>query len=99
MRKTHPALVLFTLLSITGWCPQANAQFAVIDVGAIAQLAQEVQQMQQALQIAQNQLNQAQREYQSITGLRGMQNLASNVNRNYLPPTWTQLPTALSSPI
>ena len=99
MRKTLPALVLFTLLYITGWCPQANAQFAVIDVSAIRQLVQEVQQTQQALQTAQNQLNQAQREYQSITGLRGMQNLLGNINRNYLPPTWAQLPTVLSSPI
>jgi type IV secretion system protein VirB5 len=99
MRKTHPALVLFTLLSITGWCPQANAQFAVIDVGAIAQLVQQVRQMQQALQTAQSQLNQTQQEYQSITGLRGMQNLLGNINRNYLPPTWAQLPTALASPI
>jgi hypothetical protein len=40
--------------------PSARAQFAVIDVGAIAQLIQEVQQMQQALQVAQNELNQAQ---------------------------------------
>src|ERR1700688_1088708 len=99
MHKTLPALVLFTLLSITGLCPQARAQFAVIDVGAIAQLIREIQQMQQALQTAQNQLNQAQREYQSITGLRGMQNLLSNINRNYLPSTWAQLPTALASPI
>src|ERR1700731_2007398 len=99
MHKSLPALVLFTLLLITGLCPQANAQFAVIDVGAIAQLIREVQQMQQALQTAQNQLNQAQREYQSITGLRGMQNLLSGINRNYLPPTWAQLSTGLASPI
>jgi len=79
MRKTLPALVLFTLFSITGFCPQARAQFAVIDVSAIRQLVQEVQQMQQALQTAQNQLNQAQREYQSITGLRGMQNLLTRL--------------------
>ena len=68
MRKTLPALVLFALFSMTGLCPQASAQWAVIDVGAITQLIQEVQQMQQALQTAQNQLNQAQQEYQSMTG-------------------------------
>jgi type IV secretion system protein VirB5 len=28
-----------------------------------------------------------------------MQNLASGVNRNYLPPTWAQLPTGLAAPI
>jgi type IV secretion system protein VirB5 len=55
--------------------------------------------MQQALQTAQNQLNQAQQEYQSITGPRGMQNLLSNLNRNYLPSTWAQLPMAMASPI
>jgi hypothetical protein len=99
MLKTLPVLVLFTLISLAGLCPQANAQFAVIDVSAIRQLVQEVQQMQQALQTAQNQLTQAQREYQSITGLRGMQNLLSGINRNYFPPTWAQLPIALASPI
>ena len=99
MRSTLPAIVLFALLSLTGLNREARAQWAVIDVGAIAQLIQEVQQMQQALQTAQNQLNQAQQEYQSITGLRGMQNLLSGINRNYLPTTWSQLPVALASPI
>jgi type IV secretion system protein VirB5 len=82
-----------------GFCPPAKAQFAVIDVGAIAQLLREVQQMQQALQTAHNQLSQAQQEYQSITGPRGMQTLLSGIDRNYLPSTWAQLPTALASPI
>ncbi len=99
MRKTLPALILFALLSVSGFCQEAKAQWAVIDVGAIAQLMQQVQQMQQALQTAQNQLNQAQQEYQSITGLRGMQNLLSDINRNYLPSTWAQLPAALASPM
>ena len=99
MHKTLPAIVLFVLLSITGFCPPAKAQFAVIDVGAIVQLVQEVQQMEQVLQTAQNELNQAKQEYQSITGLRGMQNLLSNINRNYLPTTWAQLPIGLASPI
>jgi type IV secretion system protein VirB5 len=99
MLKTVPALILFALMSMAGFAPQAKAQFAVIDVASIAQLIQEVQQMQQALQVAQNQLNQAQQAYQSMTGLRGMQNLLSNVNRNYLPSTWSQLPTALAAPL
>ena len=99
MHKRLPAIVLVVLLSITGFCPQAKAQFAVIDVGAIVQLVQEVQQMEQVLQTAQNELNQAKQEYQSITGLRGMQNLLSNINRNYLPTTWAQLPIGLASPI
>ena len=71
----------------------------MIDVGAIVQLVQEVEQMEQVLQTAQNELNQAKQEYQSITGLRGMQNLLSNINRNYLPTTWAQLPIGLASPI
>ena len=99
MRKTLPAVILFALLSVTGFAPQAKAQFAVIDVASIAQLIQQVQQMQQALQVAQNELNQAQQTYQSMTGVRGMQNLLSNINRNYLPSTWAQLPTALASPM
>ena len=99
MHRTHPAIVLVVLLSITGFCPQAKAQFAVIDVGAIVQLVQEVEQMEQVLQTAQNELNQAKQEYQSITGLRGMQNLLSGINRNYLPTTWAQLPIGLASPI
>jgi type IV secretion system protein VirB5 len=99
MHKTLTSIVLFVLLSITGFCPQAKAQFAVIDVGAIVQLVQEVEQMEQVLQTAQNELNQAKQEYQSITGLRGMQNLLSGINRNYLPTTWAQLPIGLASPI
>jgi hypothetical protein len=99
MRKTLPAMILFALFLLTGMAREAKAQWAVIDVGAIAQLMQQVQQMQQALQTAQNQLNQAQAEYQSITGVRGMQNLLSGTNRNYLPTTWAQLHVTLASPI
>jgi type IV secretion system protein VirB5 len=97
--KSMPAVVLLVLVLTLGLCPPAKAQFAVIDVASLAQLIQEVQQMQQALQTAQNQLIQAQQEYSSITGLRGMQNLLSGINRNYLPGTWSQLPTALATPL
>ena len=99
MRNSVPAIFLFAIFALTGLNREAEAQFAVIDIGAITQLIQQVQQMQQALQTAQNQLNQAQQEYQSITGIRGMQNLLSGINRNYLPTTWAQLPVGLASPL
>jgi type IV secretion system protein VirB5 len=95
-RIIPPVVVILALLGLTR---PAHAQFAVIDVASLAQLIQQVQQLEQALQTAQNQLSQAQREYQSITGSRGMQNLLAGTNRNYLPGTWTQLPTALAAPI
>lgn len=83
------------LLRMTG----AQAQFAVIDIGAITQLIQQVQTTQQQLITANNQLAQAQSEFNSITGNRGMQSLLGGTNRNYLAPSWTQLPAALATPI
>lgn len=71
--------------------PAARAQFAVIDVPALAQLVEEVQTMQQQLQTARNQLQSAQQALQAMTGDRGMQLLLSGVVRNYLPANWTQL--------
>jgi type IV secretion system protein VirB5 len=91
--------ILIGAFSILTVAPAARAQWAVIDVGAIAQLMQEVQQMEQALQVAQNQLNQAQQTYQSMTGNRGMQLLLSGTVRNYLPPTWPQVSTSLAGAI
>jgi type IV secretion system protein VirB5 len=91
--------ILAAALTILGGAPTAHAQWAVVDVGAIAQLIQEVQQMQQALQVAQNQLGQAQQAYQSITGGRGMERLLSGTVRNYLPADWTQFSTSLAGPI
>jgi type IV secretion system protein VirB5 len=81
---------------LAGSVPVARAQFAVIDVGAIVQLVQQVATLQQQLQTAENQLSQAQQEFQSMTGGRGMQNLLSGTNRNYLPSTWTQLQAAMT---
>jgi type IV secretion system protein VirB5 len=86
-------------LAILGVTQAARAQWAVVDVGAIAQLIQEVQQMQQALQVAQNQLSQAEQTYQSMTGGRGMEMLGAGIVRNYLPANWTQLSTSLAGPI
>jgi P-type DNA transfer protein VirB5 len=84
-------IALPVLIVLVGFSPRSHAQIPVTDVGAIAQLLIQVQQLTQQLQTIQNQLTQARMEYQSITGSRGMQNLLSGTNRNYLPPTWTQM--------
>lgn len=90
MCKAIWGFVLIALLSIAG--PRAaHAQFAVIDVASLGQLIQEYETLQQQLSTAQSQLTQAQSAYAAITGTRGMQNLLSGTNRNYLPTTWSQL--------
>jgi type IV secretion system protein VirB5 len=74
--------------------PAARAQWAVIDVGAIAQLIQEVQTLRQQLLTAQAQLNQAETALASTTGNRGMQLLLGGTQRNYLPTNAVQLTAA-----
>ena len=71
--------------------PSARAQWAVIDVGAIAQLIQEVQTMAQQLATARAQLQSAQQTLQAMSGDRGMEKLLAGTQRNYLPTNWTQI--------
>jgi type IV secretion system protein VirB5 len=73
----------------------ARAQWAVVDSPAIAQLVKQVQTMEQQLATARNQLESANRAIQAMTGDRGMAQLLSGTNRNYLPANWTQLTAAL----
>ncbi len=82
--------VSFVLLA-----PVAKAQWAVIDVAAVARLTTEVQTLEQSLATEQRQFINAQRQLQAMTGSRGMQNLLSGIRRNYLPQNWTQLDAAL----
>ncbi len=82
------------LIILGATAPAANAQWAVVDVQAIAQLVQEVNTMQQQLQTAQAQLLQARQALQSMTGDRGMELLLAGTPRNYLPANWTQLASA-----
>ena len=82
------AVCLVASMTVT---PAARAQWAVIDVPAIAQLVQEVQTMRQQLDTAHNQLQSAQQTLQSMTGDRGMQTLMGGITRNYLPTNWAQL--------
>lgn len=87
---------LFLGLLATAPLKPAHAQFAVIDVASIVQLVQQVQELEQQVATARSQLAQAQSEYAAITGNRGMQQLLSGTNRNYLPTNWTQLSQVLS---
>lgn len=75
--------------------PAAHAQWAVIDVGAITQLVQEVTTLRQELTTAQQQLSQARSEYAAITGNRGMDQLLSGQNHNYLPADLAELNAVL----
>ncbi|HEV2702709.1 MAG TPA: type IV secretion system protein [Steroidobacteraceae bacterium] len=86
-------LLAFVLMSAA---PSARAQWAVIDVSALAQLMQQVQTLDQALTTARGQLSQAQQDFQAITGTRGMQNLLSGTVRNYLPANMSDLSAALA---
>jgi type IV secretion system protein VirB5 len=71
--------------------PTAHAQWAVVDAPAILQLIKEVQTTAQQLATAKNQLLQAEQALQTMTGDRGMEQLLSGTNRNYLPSNWTQV--------
>ena len=75
--------------------PAARAQWAVVDAPAIAQLIKEVQTMEQQLATARNQLDSANRAIQAMTGDRGMAQLLSGMNRNYLPANYAQMTAAL----
>jgi type IV secretion system protein VirB5 len=91
--------VLMMLLALSmslGGNQQARAQWAVVDVGAIAQLIQQIATMRDQLQTARDQLAQAQRAYESVTGPRGMENLLGNTVRNYLPSDWRELESAMT---
>ncbi len=69
----------------------AAAQWAVVDVGAIQQLLQQYAVLEQQLTTLRSQLSQAQQQYAALTGGRGMQQLLSGINRNYLPASWADL--------
>jgi type IV secretion system protein VirB5 len=82
--------IAFLAASILGM-PTARAQWAVVDAPAIVQLIQEVQTTAQQLTTAKAQLLQAEQTLQTMTGDRGMEQLLSGINRNYLPSNWTQV--------
>ena len=93
MRSLLSRLIAMGALSLAS-ISVAHAQWAVVDVGAIAQLVEQLLTMQQQLDTARNQLEEQRAHYRSITGSRGMQLLLRGVNRNYLPQDWAALVAA-----
>lgn len=98
MKSMRSGISIIAVVVLLAVAPAAHAQFAVIDVASVTQLVQEVQTAVQELQTAQSELAQARQSYQSMTGTRGMQNLLSGTNRNYLPTDVTSLEATLSGP-
>jgi type IV secretion system protein VirB5 len=96
MNAPKLAALVFVLVSTCGLARPAAAQFAVIDPAALVQLLIQVQQLAQQLAVAQQTLTQAQQAYAAVTGGRGMQFLAPNLQRNYLPTNWAQLTGAMA---
>jgi type IV secretion system protein VirB5 len=96
MNKWRARFLFLVPLFTMGLTPAAHAQWAVIDVAAINQLIQEVTTLQQALSTAQQQLAQAQSAYAAITGNRGMSQLLSGTNWNYLPSNSSDIQAVLS---
>jgi type IV secretion system protein VirB5 len=84
-------IALITCAASTLATMRSEAQMAVIDIPALANIIQEVQTTQQVLATAHNQLDQAQQALQTMTGNRGMQFLLGSVTRNYLPTSWNPL--------
>jgi type IV secretion system protein VirB5 len=94
MRRTsliHRSALLLFLCLLAG---APHAQWAVIDVAAINQLIKQVADMEQAIATAKSQLLQAEYQLQSMSGARGMQNVLTGLDRNYLPTSWTELAAA-----
>lgn len=90
-RKLPLSLFLWLILATV----RAHAQWAVIDVAAVARLTTEVQTLEHALTTARQSLAEKRWQLSSMTGDRGMERLLANVRRNYLPTDWKQLSTAL----
>src|SRR6202789_406245 len=91
MRSLKVRMLAACFIASLAVTPAAWAQWAVVDAPAIVQLIQEVQTTAQQLQTAKAQLLQAQQALQTMTGDRGMEQLLSGTNRNYLPSNWTQV--------
>jgi len=94
--RRRTALHALWLLALLAGAPAAQAQWAVIDVGAIAQLIQQVQLVEQELATARSELAESQQTFRSMTGDRGMGLLLGGAVRNYLPMSAGDLQSLLA---
>ena len=90
MRSTLCALGLL----LVAVAPVARAQWAVIDVAAVARLSAELQTLDQSLTTQQEEFGAAEAQLRGMSGTRGMQDLLGGIRRNYLPENWAQLRAA-----
>jgi type IV secretion system protein VirB5 len=91
-----------SLVAMIGWVAgmvgTAQAQMAVVDVGAIAQLKEQVSYWQQQIAAMEAELSQLQATHAALTGPRGFENLLliSTEARNYLPSSWAEIEQLLA---
>ena len=95
LRKFTLAIPAVLVLAFGAVRP-VSAQWAVIDVGAIAQLVQQYMTLQQQLTTMREHLDQSRLEYEALTGGRGMERLLAGTPRNYLPADLRALTDALA---
>jgi len=95
MRKLILAIPVALVLAFGAVRPAA-AQWAVIDVAAIAQAIEEYMVLQEQLSNMQDHLEQARQQYQALTGERGMERILAGTVRNYLPADLRALTDAIA---
>ncbi|MEJ1961787.1 MAG: type IV secretion system protein [Gammaproteobacteria bacterium] len=74
----------------------AHATMPVIDIGAISRLVAQLHTAEQQLATTRDALTEARNAYTAMTGNRGLEQLLSGANRNYLPSNWAEVSAALS---
>src|SRR5688572_14720644 len=102
MHRLNVIALSVLLLLTAGMTRTAQAQFAVIDVAAVAQaieqaitLKEQLDTLADQLETANRELEQARESHRSMTGGRGMENLLKDAPRNYLPARWEDLTSTL----
>lgn len=83
------ALGVAAIGGVTSTAPAYASGIPVIDVAHIAETVMQYQEMIKQLETLNSQLNQAKQQYESLTGGRGMANLARTAE-SYIPTNWQE---------